>query len=250
MCFLLLHHRVHESSPLVLLANRDEERGRIFHPPARWSHDPSVIAPRDTRAGGTWLGVRGASFVVAITNRGVRVPGGVRSRGRLVEDLLGLENVDTALPWLEAHMREAAYAGFHLLLADADRALVVRHQRSSAPRPLLEEHVLPLGPGTHVVTNRHELEAVPTPPEATIASDEPIDEILERLAELSRDPAPRLPGGHSILQAGRTHGTVCSALIALPGSEAEGLHFRFAGGSPDAAPFLPLDLRTGGPTGR
>jgi hypothetical protein len=209
-----------------------------------------VIAPRDARAGGTWLGVRDASFVVAITNRGVRVPEGVRSRGQLVEDLLGFPSVDAALPWLEGHMREVAYAGFHLLLADAEQALVVRHLRAPAPRPLLEDNVLRLGPGTHVVTNRHELAAVPIPPEATIEPGESVEDVFGRLATLARDPAPRLPGGHSILQTGETHGTVCSALIALPTTGADRLHFRFAGGSPDAAPFEPLDLRARGGSGR
>ena len=250
MCFLLLHHRVHDSLPVVLLANRDEERGRPFHAPARWPHDPAVIAPKDTRAGGTWLGVREASFVVAITNRGVRVPDGVRSRGRLVEDLLGRESVYEAIAWLDSHLSEAAYAGFHLLLADADRALVVRHERSPTPRPLRDEHVMQLAPGSHVVTNRHELRAVPVPPEATIESSEPLDAVFERLATLARDPAPRLPGGHSILQSGATHGTVCSALIALPGPGGDEPHFRFAGGPPDVAPFEPLALTPDGPTGR
>ena len=242
MCFLLLHHRVHESLPVVLLANRDEQRDRPFQAPARWPHDPAVIAPKDARAGGTWLGVREGSFVVAITNRGVRVPDGVRSRGRLVEDLLGRESVEEALPWLGTHLRETPYAGFHLLLADADRALAIRHERSPTPRPLREEHVIQLGPGSHVVTNRHELREVPVPPEATIQPTEPLDAIFERLAVLARDPAPRLPGGHSIMQGGAIHGTVCSALIALPGSGSDGLHIRFAGGPPDLAPFEPLDL--------
>src|SRR5437016_13775147 len=106
MCVLLVHHRVRDDMPVVLLANRDEDFDRPFAPPFLWP-ESGIVAPRDLRAGGTWVGVgRGrAGLVAAITNRRTRAPRtNVRSRGLLVADVLSRRDVDDAAAWLDDHL--------------------------------------------------------------------------------------------------------------------------------------------------
>ena len=66
MCTLVILRDVVAGYPLVLGANRDEYRDRPWEPPRR---EGEVLAPRDLRAGGTWLAVHRRGLLVAVTNR-------------------------------------------------------------------------------------------------------------------------------------------------------------------------------------
>jgi hypothetical protein len=236
VCLLLLHHRTREDHPVVLLANRDEAYDRPFREPRLLDETLGIVAPTDTLAGGTWLGVNRHGVVAAITNR----PGedrreGLRSRGRLVLDALRHDSARRSLDAAAKHLRTTAYAGFHLLVADPAEAFVIRHRGAATPTPPRPEDVLVLGPGVHVLTNLHEPGAVPAPEGGHPDPAEPIERTLERLARLATDERPRLPGRHRILKRGATRGTVCSAILAPP-------IFRFAAGPPDRAPFVDVPL--------
>ena len=59
----------------MIAANRDEYLDRPAEPPAlRLWHGRTVLAPRDARAGGTWLGTNDAGVFAALTNRPNREP--------------------------------------------------------------------------------------------------------------------------------------------------------------------------------
>ncbi len=120
MCLIIIAHRMSPDHPLVLAANRDE----FFSRPTRQAHewpDAAIIAGRDLRAGGTWLGVgRGGRFA-AVTN--IRESGGNgagrRSRGELpLGFLLGDEAPGEYLAGRSAAFGD--YAGFNLLVGDAE----------------------------------------------------------------------------------------------------------------------------------
>ena len=83
MCLIVLAWHQREDAPLLLAANRDEFHER---PTARadfWVDEPQVLAGRDLRAGGTWLGLSRGGRFATITNirdpEGTS-PAGVRSR--------------------------------------------------------------------------------------------------------------------------------------------------------------------------
>lgn len=241
MCFLLLHHRTRDAHPLVLLANRDEYFDRPFEGPALRDTEHGIVAPRDLRAGGTWLGYNRHGVVAAITNRGGRSPDGVRSRGLLVHDTLRHADAASAVAWARAHLAETAYAGFNLLVADRADAVVIRHDGASAPLAPPDGDVVMLAPGAHALSNLHDLDEVPVPGLGAVgAPDEPLEGVLERLAQLSRDDTTVLPGDHRILKRAENRGTVCSALLAVPAAVDGPIHMRFAAGSPDTAPFQPI----------
>ncbi|MEM7413273.1 MAG: NRDE family protein [Myxococcota bacterium] len=155
MCTLIAFHRCLAGAPLVVAANRDEFHERPTEGPALRTLTPtdhtadaaSVVAPRDLRAGGTWLGVNAHGLFTAITNRRVTEPDpNRRSRGLLVMDALAQPTAAEAAKRF-ADLPEATYNPFNLFLADGESA----HWITYADRP---EH-RPLAPGAHVVGNVH-----------------------------------------------------------------------------------------------
>jgi uncharacterized protein with NRDE domain len=119
MCLILFAHDLHSNYHLVLAANRDEYYERPTAPLHFWDDQPEILAGRDLRSGGTWLGVTRSGRVAAITN--YRNPkdfrDGAPSRGDLVADFLKgsmhpvdyLQNVGS---------RADAYNGFNLIVGD------------------------------------------------------------------------------------------------------------------------------------
>jgi len=58
VCLLVLAWNAHPRYRLVLAANRDEYHERPADPLARWPAPNDLLAGRDQRAGGTWLGLQ------------------------------------------------------------------------------------------------------------------------------------------------------------------------------------------------
>jgi hypothetical protein len=188
MCVLLVHHRVRADAPVVLLANRDEDYDRTFDPPSRWPGAAGIVAPRDKRANGTWIGTNAAGLVVAITNRPSEgPPRRLRSRGLLVADVLAHPDAGRAARWLDAHFRMHSYDAFNLLVLDRTSGVVVHHD-DDGPR------TLPVTPGTHMLTNFHEWDVAPVPGEGAPRKGETIDALLARLSPGGDRDA--LPGDH------------------------------------------------------
>ncbi|HEV8019255.1 MAG TPA: NRDE family protein [Steroidobacteraceae bacterium] len=127
MCLLMLAWQAHPRYRLVVAANRDEYHERPAAPLAKWPAPAELIAGRDLRAQGTWLGVDRARRFGVVTNfRELQPPlANAPSRGELVPRYLGAGGAGGAragagefLAALEPHAHE--YSGFNLLLTDAD----------------------------------------------------------------------------------------------------------------------------------
>jgi len=93
MCILSFQWQPDASIPLVLAANRDEFYARPTQPLHLWSDPqmPPLLAGRDLKDGGTWLGIhRHNGRMAALTN--YRAPHLQRidapSRGRIVTSFL------------------------------------------------------------------------------------------------------------------------------------------------------------------
>ena len=69
MCTLIVLHRCVPGRPLVVAANRDEFLDRPAEGPAlRSSRTGPIVAPRDLKAGGTWVGVSARGVFAGLTN--------------------------------------------------------------------------------------------------------------------------------------------------------------------------------------
>jgi uncharacterized protein with NRDE domain len=90
MCLITLAYQAHPRFPLIVLANRDEFLDRPAQAAHPWPDLPGVVAGRDLRAGGTWLGLHTSGRFAALTNyRDLRRPPvNGPSRGKLVVQAL------------------------------------------------------------------------------------------------------------------------------------------------------------------
>lgn len=113
MCLIAIAYKVHPRYPLIVAANRDEFKERPTERAHFWKGAPDILAGRDLRAGGTWLGITRKGRFAAITNyRDMRrtQPEGP-SRGALVRE---------ALEHAINPQATGAYAGFNLLYGTVD----------------------------------------------------------------------------------------------------------------------------------
>ena len=147
MCLLVLAWNIHPRYRLVIAANRDEFHDRAAAPLAWWVDRPDILAGRDLRGGGTWMGVsRSGRFGVVTNYRELEPPpsSDAPSRGDLVTGFLA--SGQPAASCLEAlRGRAGRYAGFSLLVGDA-RELHYFTNRNGQP-------ATPLAPGTYGLSN-------------------------------------------------------------------------------------------------
>lgn len=129
MCLIAFAYNVHPSYRLILAANRDEFYERPSSSADFWKDNPDVLAGRDLKNGGTWLGITRDGKFAAITN--YRDPSTLKSvapsRGKLVSDyLIGNHNIENYLKIVSSKVFQ--YNSFNLLLGD-DNGLFVFSSR-------------------------------------------------------------------------------------------------------------------------
>jgi hypothetical protein len=145
VCTLVLAWQVFADEPVVVAANRDESLSRPSEPPARRDWDAAVVAPRDSEAGGTWVGYNEHALFVGITNRWGEGLAAERSRGLLVRDVLGHEDAESAVRAVERAVEADEYDGFNLVVADERAAFLLEWDGGLTVRRF--------DPGVHVVVN-------------------------------------------------------------------------------------------------
>lgn len=145
MCLVLLAVRSHPHYRLILASNRDEYYERPAAPAGFWRESPQVLAGRDLRDGGTWLGVTTEGRIGVITNYrdpSSSMPSG-RSRGDLVVDFLRGEADPSE--YLERLARVShRYPGFNLIVGIEDELYWYSNRGREAEK---------LEPGVHGLSN-------------------------------------------------------------------------------------------------
>jgi uncharacterized protein with NRDE domain len=119
MCLILFAYKVHPSYRLIIAANRDEFYERPSSPAGFWEDAPQVLAGRDLKENGSWLGITKEGKFAAVTN--YRDPAAIRtgapSRGRLVRNFLtGSGSAAAYLDKIAGQAQE--YNGFNLIAGD------------------------------------------------------------------------------------------------------------------------------------
>ncbi|WP_324662206.1 NRDE family protein [Haloarcula sediminis] len=242
MCTIVLAWQVFEGTPIAFAANRDELLDRPSEPPERRQWGREVVAPADAEAEGTWVGYNEDGLLVAVTNRWTDADlAGERSRGLLVRDCLSHGSAEDAARAVEGAVREAEYAGFNLLLADENAAVLLEWDGQLAVRTL--------EPGVHVVVN------VGADGDYRIPGHRPdvgkqqagnADRLREAMqvepgegADSWLDRAGEAIGDHDygVCVHGDGFGTRSSSLIAL----GESRRYEFADGPPCTARFRPVE---------
>ena len=145
MCLLLFSFNKHPDYPVILAANRDEFFERPSELASFWHDYPSILAGRDLRQGGTWIGINKDGRIAAVTN--YREPSQKKtdatSRGFLVSDYLkGNESAGGYIQ--KVTERSHAYDAFNLLVGD---------KQSFSFFCSLEDDYQTLKPGLYGVSN-------------------------------------------------------------------------------------------------
>ncbi|MGV8059272.1 MAG: NRDE family protein [Smithellaceae bacterium] len=119
MCLILFAYKIHPTYPLIVAANRDEFYDRRSSPVEFWEDAPQILAGRDLKAGGTWLGITREGKFAAITNYRDPVAFKTRapSRGKLIKNFL--RGSSSAADYVNKISKQAGlYNGFNLICAD------------------------------------------------------------------------------------------------------------------------------------
>ena len=119
MCLVLFAYQHHPKYSLVVAANRDEYFARPTAPAQYWPDYPQILAGRDLKELGTWMGITVHGQFSALTN--YRDPRRhspeALSRGHLVGDFL--RGQQSPAEYLESVAKQASqYNGFNLLVGD------------------------------------------------------------------------------------------------------------------------------------
>ena len=137
MCLLVVAWNAHPDFRLVIAGNRDEFHDRPAVALGWWNDGPAVLAGRDLRGLGTWLGLaRDGRFGIVTNFRDFDPPtAGAPTRGELVPSYLrGEVSAGQYLAGLERRARD--YGGFNLLLGDRDSLHYYSNRGSDPPRSL------------------------------------------------------------------------------------------------------------------
>jgi uncharacterized protein with NRDE domain len=234
LCLIVIAWKARDDLPLIVAANRDEWRERPAQPAHWWDDKPGVLAGRDSRAGGTWLGVTRSGRFAAITN--FRDPAERRStapsRGALVtEFLMSGEPPERFLASIAA--RAAAYNGFNLIAGDG-ASLWYFGSREGVLRAI--------EPGVHGLSN-HLLDE-PWPKvrrgrsvmQAALGDADPSPRLFAMLSDANPAPDAELPDtGVGItwerrlataLITGEEYGTRCSTVVSFAATGSIGFEER------------------------
>jgi len=192
MCLILFSYRSHPTYPLIIAANRDEFYERPTAPASFWEETPNMLAGRDLRDGGTWLGITKTGRIAAITNyRDPRtLKGNAPSRGGLVSGFL--RSGESPEEYIRRMRPDAdRYNGFNLLLGDGSGLFHFSNTTGDFQE---------ISPGVHGISNR--LLDTPWPKvrrgkkllEGVLARQDPsFDEIFQILADTARPDDRDLP---------------------------------------------------------
>lgn len=147
MCLITFAYQKHPKYTLILAGNRDEFYARPTRKAQFWGEEgePDILAGKDLKAGGTWLGIHQDGRWGALTNyRDFSIQKeNPPSRGELVLDFLKSDFEGTS--YLQQLLPEAdSYNGFNLLLGDKNGLYHMHNQ---------EKEIHSIEPGVHGLSN-------------------------------------------------------------------------------------------------
>jgi len=232
MCTLVLLWRTVPGYDLVVGMNRDESSMRPADPPSLLGSEVPVVAPRDRKAGGTWIGASGTGLVVALSNRRGRTSDTARSRGQLVLDALRAPSVPAVDILVQREVREHEYNFWNLLAATREEVRFFRYD------------------GRLTMTRGHEGLNVLTNEGGNVAGDAKAEAVQDLLGKSTRKPIEEtlraLQGtlrthgagrGPAICVHGAGGGTTSATILAVSNADVGENVLLYADGAPCSTPF-------------
>jgi uncharacterized protein with NRDE domain len=141
MCLINFRVGNHPKYKLIIAANRDEEYNRPTEEAHFWKDAPHILAGRDLRGLGTWLGVSTSGRIAALTNirnKKELLGSYQKTRGKLVSGFLNSTlSPEDYLKNIQKENNE--YAGFNILVSDGHHVYYMNNYDSQIT--LVEEGV-------------------------------------------------------------------------------------------------------------
>ncbi len=184
MCLIVFAYKTHSEYDLIFATNRDEAYRRPTRAARFWNKYPNVLAGKDLKAGGIWMGVNKTGNFAALTNfrdssiKRENPP----SRGQLALDYL-TGDAEPKRYLQSVHKKADQFMSFNLLAGNADELFHYSNQ---------EQIINRVEPGIHGLSN-HLLD---TPWPKVRRSKKRLKEIIsgefneESLFELLKDDQP------------------------------------------------------------
>lgn len=193
MCLINFQLNDHEKYKLILAANRDEEYHRPTESAKFWDDNKNILAGRDLRGRGTWLGITRDGRISALTN--IRnsdelLKTNLKTRGILVSGFL--QNGTAPTDYLKGLISEAdEYSGFNLIVGSPDELYYLNNY---------EKEIVKIDKGTHGLSNHHlntpwpkVIKGKETLAEITSNKDFKTDELFELLKDNDTAAPANLP---------------------------------------------------------
>jgi uncharacterized protein with NRDE domain len=119
MCLVVFAHNSHPNYKFIFAANRDEFYDRPTEQADFWKEQPDLLAGKDLKAGGTWMGITKSGKFAAITNyRDLsNIKEDAPTRGLVVTDYL-LGNLSSEDYYDSVKSDLLDYNGFNLIFGD------------------------------------------------------------------------------------------------------------------------------------
>ncbi len=210
MCLILVGLGQHPAYPLIIAANRDEWHERPAQVAEFWPDRLDILAGRDLRAGGTWLGINRSGACAMVTNyqeaENRDAPG---SRGELVRQYLeGAAPANYGDLVLRAGAR---YRGFNLLFGNRHSIYYVSNRGPGVQK---------LAYGLHGLTNGALRSGCPRARHgenllAAAIANGPTRQGLFALLADGRSPVGSARRRHCSFMVGEHYGTRASTIVLM-----------------------------------
>lgn len=123
MCLVVFEYRKEPKAQFTLVANRDEFFKRETAKMNYWDEIPGLIAGKDLKAGGTWMGIHGSGDIAFLTN--YRDPKYFQerelSRGKLITDFFERKDLESFIN--EIRKDKEGYNGYNLVFGNLKEGL-------------------------------------------------------------------------------------------------------------------------------
>lgn len=185
MCLLVFSINDHPNYNFIFAGNRDEFYGRPTRGAQFWEDHPHLLAGKDLKKGGAWLGITEKGKFSVITN--FRDPALVKkdppSRGKLVLDYL-VSGIEPGIFLQEIDRKAEHYDGFNLLAGTTGKIMYYSNK---------QQEITEVPPGIHGLSNH----LLNTPWPKVVKAKRRLGEIIDSdhpdtdaLFEMLTDPDP------------------------------------------------------------
>ena len=226
MCLITFSYKTHPFYKLIVAANRDEFYERPTRPAQFWTQEqlPNILAGKDLKANGTWMGVSKNGKWGDLTN--FRDPSNINedapTRGDLVLDFLKSDLNERAY-LKEVKENRKKYNGFNLLIGSENSLYHFSNETNS---------VTEIEPGIHGVSNALLNTSWPKLDQAkkdlkniTLSENFSKEELFNILKNPEKAPDEKLPSTgipyewekaiSSIFIKTDNYGTLCSTILLV-----------------------------------